>query len=193
MNVQARAIGSLLLVAAAAQGLTGCAARSGPLGPRSPDGLASDPAPAREQTEEAAARADHRAGRVAGYVALAVGAQATLVALVTSAMMLHQDGARADACDANKRCTQAGIDANDNLSQLGGWNAGAWALAAVGLGTGTVLVLLNPSEKRPSMRPAPGAPGDGNGKEPARPSAASGIFLGAPGGAGPGLGLRGTF
>ncbi len=186
--MQARAIGSLLLVAAAAQGLTGCVARSGPAGPRSPDGLARDPAPTRPPTEEEATRADHRTGRVAGYVALAVGTQAAIVALVTSGMMLHQDGARGDACDANKRCTQAGIDANDNLSQLGGWNAGAWALAAVGLGTGTVLLLLNPSEKRPSMRPGTAGP-----DAPARSSAASGIFLGAPGGAGPGLGLRGTF
>lgn len=172
MNVKARAVASLLLVAAAAEGLTGCAASaanaSAAAPARSPGEPATELVPPRPATTEETERADHRTGRVAGYVALAVGAQATVVALVTSGMMLHQDSVRSDACDANKRCTQAGIDANDNLSQLGGWNAGAWALGAVGLGVGALLLILHPSQQRPSVRL--GAPGEGSG-----------------------LGLRGTF
>lgn len=183
------------LCAVAAQGLLGCAssvanvasvasvtsASSAPPAREPP----SEPLPPREATTEEKERADHRTGRVAGYVAIAIGVQATAVALVTSGMMLHEDGLRSDACDANKRCTQAGVDANDNLQQLGAWNAGAWAFGAVGLGVGTVLLLLHPSpsSSRPARTPAPPPPTEA----PRRAE----LVLGTQGG--PGLGLRGSF
>ena len=172
-RLASRALGLALALTTLAGCGAGPAAHGG--GARTPDELEREPAPPREATTEEKSAANHRTGRVAGYVALAVGAQATIVALVTSGMMLHEDGLRSDACDAQKRCSQAGIDANENLSQLAGWNAGAWALGAVGLGVGTVLLVLNPASEKASARPA------------------KGLSLGAPPGGGAGLGLGGSF
>ncbi len=138
-----------------------------------------EPEGSREAASTDKGPSDHRVERVAGWVSLAIGAQATVVALVTSGMMLHEDGIRGDACDAQQRCTQEGLDANANLRQLGGWNAGAYVVAGAGLTVGTVLLLLHPARER--ARPARRA-------ESSSPS----LTLGAPG-AGPGLGLRGTF
>lgn len=162
-----------LVVALAMPSLAGCAGGAGSSGARSADAAAREAPPPREETPEEKEASSRRTGRVAGYVAIAVGAQAGIVALVTSGMMLHEDGIRSDAC-SEKRCTQEGLDANRNLAQLGGWNAGAWALGAAGLGVGTVLLILNPSDKA-SARPA------------------KSLSLGAPPGGGPGLGLGGTF
>jgi hypothetical protein len=89
------------------------------------------------------------AARDAGWVAIAVGAEAALVAMGTSALMLHNKSVRDADCDAQKSCSQAGLDANSQLSALSGWNAGAWTVAALGLGAGTFLVLSNPPPKEP--------------------------------------------
>ncbi len=86
------------------------------------------------------------AARVAGWVVVSVGVEAAVVATVTSFMMLHRDSVRSDNCDASKHCTEAGIEANNALRSLGPWNAGAWALAAVGIGVGAWLVLSNPPD-----------------------------------------------
>jgi hypothetical protein len=82
-------------------------------------------------------------------VTFAVGAGAAAVAIGTSALMLHNKSVRDDNCDAQRNCTQAGLDANGQLSALSGWNAGAWTVAVLGLGAGTFLVLSNPPPKEP--------------------------------------------
>lgn len=90
---------------------------------------------------------EHRASQTArtiGWISLSVGAEAAIVALVTSAVILNNRSARADGCDAQKVCTPGGFGANAQIGSLTGWNAGAWILAIAGAGAGTYLVLTNP-------------------------------------------------
>jgi hypothetical protein len=96
-----------------------------------------------EGTSERAARKTNRA---LGWIAIAIGSEAAIVAGVTSVMMLHYQSQRSDGCDANKVCTPEGLNANTQLSQLAGWNAAAYVVAAAGLGTGLFLLLTNPSD-----------------------------------------------
>ncbi len=190
-EAHARRVASVLLLSTAAALLPACggsASASG--GARSPNPqetnrepaaeLRTEPEPPREAQASDQKASDHRAARVAGWVTLAIGIQATTVALVTSGMMLHEDSIRDSECNPDKRCTQAGIDSNENLQQLGTWNAGAWVVGLGGIAVGTVLLLLNPAKDR-SPRPGPSRE---NEKK-------AGLVLGAPGG--PGLGIQGTF
>ena len=80
-----------------------------------------------------------------GWVFIAIGAEAATVALVTSGLLLHDKGVRSSECDGQKVCSSDGLDANNRIKSLAGWNAGAYALAAVGLGVGAFLVLTNPA------------------------------------------------
>jgi hypothetical protein len=104
---------------------------------------ASDKRRRGEGTSEHAARQTNRA---LGWVAISIGAEAAVVAGVTSVMMLHYQSERSSDCDANKVCSADGLNANAQLGLLGGWNAGAYAVAAVGLGAGLFLLLTNPSD-----------------------------------------------
>ena len=79
-------------------------------------------------------------------MSVSIGAEAGVAALVTSAMMLHEKSVRDSACDGEKVCNAAGIDANGSLAQLGGWNAAAWIVAVGGLGAGAYLLLWHPSK-----------------------------------------------
>jgi hypothetical protein len=79
-------------------------------------------------------------------VALSVGADAAILATVTSFMMLHQNNVRSDDC-VNKVCSADGIAANGKLHDLAGWNALGWGVAVVGVGAGAFLLLTNPSDK----------------------------------------------
>ncbi len=98
--------------------------------------------------------------RTAGWLSIAVGGEAAVVAVVTSFMVLHEKGVRDDNCDARKVCSQTGIDANATIDTLLGWNAAAWIVAVAGLGAGTVLVLTHPSKSDRTVAigvaPAPG-------------------------------------
>lgn len=85
--------------------------------------------------------------RTYGWTSVSLGAMAGAVALGTSAMMLHQNSVRSSNCDAQKECTQAGLNANSQLSALSGWNTGAWLFAAAGLGIGAFLLISNPPDK----------------------------------------------
>jgi hypothetical protein len=87
-----------------------------------------------------------RNARTIGWIVLGVGAEAALVAGVTSIVILNDLKARSDGCDAQKVCTPGGFGANTQIESLAGWNAGAWILAAAGLGVGTWLVLANRPE-----------------------------------------------
>jgi hypothetical protein len=103
-------------------------------------------------------------------VSLAIGGQAAIAAIATSAMMLHYDSVRDSNCDARKICNESGYDANASLANLGGWNAGAWAVAAAALGAGAYLIWANPQD---------------HGRQTA-------ITI-APAGSGAGVGVRSTF
>ncbi|HEY8040388.1 MAG TPA: hypothetical protein VIF15_11370 [Polyangiaceae bacterium] len=146
-----RALG--LLVASGAALAAGCAAQ-----PASPPRLVlAEAAPAESvppstaqpqpQPQPATTR-DHgrQHARTLGWISLAVGSEAAVVAVATSFVMLHDQSQRDSNCDAHKVCSQPGFDANSNLAVMGGWNAGAWVVAAVGLGVGAYLLLTNPAD-----------------------------------------------
>ncbi len=111
--------------------------------PTPADARGEEKAPRGSGTSEHAARQTNRA---LGWVALSIGAEAAVVAGITSFMMLHYDDQRNSDC-SNKVCTPDGLNANTQISQLAGWNAAAYVVAAAGLGAGIFLLVTNPSDK----------------------------------------------
>ena len=101
--------------------------------------------------------------RTAGWITLAIGAQAAAFALGTSGILLYANGVRSSQCSDQKVCSQEGVDANSRIKSLSGWNAGAWAVAAVGLGVGAYLLISNPpdSDKRTAIGVGPNGSGVG--------------------------------
>jgi hypothetical protein len=91
----------------------------------------------------------NRTARTVGWVGVAIGADAALVAVATSFMMLHYKSARDAGCDASKVCSGDGFNANKSLDALTWWNVGAFGVAAAGLGAGAILLLTNPREREP--------------------------------------------
>jgi hypothetical protein len=110
-----------------------------------------------------------RALRVAGWVSLGVGAEAAIIAAVTSVMLLHQKSVRDDDCDAHRMCSAAGLAANSTIDSLVAVNTVSWVVAAAGLGGGTLLLLTHPPDEK-----------------------ATAITL-SPAGSGLGLGIRSSF
>jgi hypothetical protein len=139
----------------------GCAAHAVP--PPQAPGASASSTPASQPSRD-------RSARTYGWVSLSVGVEATLVALVTSGMMLHEKNVRDGHCDTQKVCSIDGANANTSLSQLGWWNATAWVVAVAGLGVGGYLLWSHPVEGR----------------------ASTGVAV-EPVGTGVGLGLRGGF
>jgi hypothetical protein len=86
------------------------------------------------------ASSNHTA-RNLGWVGIGIGADAAVVAIGTSLMMLHDKSVRDGSCNAEKVCSPSGFDANGDIASLATWNTGAWIVAALGLGIGGVLVL----------------------------------------------------
>jgi len=70
-------------------------------------------------------------------------------------MMLDDKSTRDSNCNSQKACSTAGFNANSQLGDLVGWNAGAWVLAAAGLGVGTYLILSHPIERRTEVYVSP--------------------------------------
>ena len=112
---------------------------------------AAEPPPASTSAVPAATPAPtphaHNTLRTIGWVSIAVGAEAAIIAIVTSFMAIHEKGVRDDNCSARKECSQVGLDANATLATLFGWNTTSWIVAVAGLGVGTVLVVTNPPIK----------------------------------------------
>jgi len=134
--------------------------------------LLAEAAPAgSESPKPASAERSDATARAYGWISIAVGAEAAIVAVTTSFMLLHDKSVRDNNCDSAMRCSQAGIDANNAIRTLKWWNAGAWGVAALGLGVGAFLVLTNPPDGR-------------------SPSTAIGV---APNGSGLSLSARSTF
>jgi hypothetical protein len=98
--------------------------------------------------------------RTIGWISIAVGAEAAVAGIVTSAMALHEKGVRDSNCNAQKVCKQVGMDANATLATLFGWNTASWIVAVAGLGVGTALVVTNPRIKNDqialTVAPTPG-------------------------------------
>jgi hypothetical protein len=100
-----------------------------------------------------------------GWVGVGLGAEAAVGAVATSVIMLHDKSVRDSNCNAQKVCAPAGIDANQDIGLLSGWNVGAWVLAAAGLGIGGYLVWKdsNDGEQRTAITVSPIGPGAGLG------------------------------
>ncbi len=100
--------------------------------------------------------------RAIGWYSIGIGAGAGLVAIGTSIMMVHQASRRSDNCNAAKVCDPDGVDANQQLSALSPWNIGSYAVAVVGLGLGTILVLTSAkSHREASIEVTPNGSGAG--------------------------------
>jgi hypothetical protein len=108
-------------------------------------------------------RSDASVPRAFGWVSVAVGAQAAVIAITTSFMMLYENGVRSDECNSQKICSPRGIDANSRIDALAGWNAASWAVAVVGIGAGAYLILSNPPESQKTTAIGVGPDGSGMG------------------------------
>lgn len=104
------------------------------------------------------ARSSSSSARTAGWVLVGVGVQAGVIGAGTGVLMLDANATRDDACDANKVCSQEGIDANARLRNLAPWNAGAFVVSGLALAGGLFLVLTNPRQ-RTTVGIAPGPSG----------------------------------
>jgi hypothetical protein len=100
--------------------------------------------------------------RVWGLTALSVGIDASILAVVTSGMMLHQASLRNDGC-TQKVCDAAGMAANGKLHDMAPWNVAAWAVAAVGIPVGVFLLVTNPTDKSMHAEVGAGQTGSGSG------------------------------
>jgi hypothetical protein len=91
----------------------------------------------------AASHESGRAARALGWVSLSIGAEAAVVAGVTSLMLLHEKSTRDDNCDAERVCSQRGLDASGTIASIVPWNTAAWIVAAAGIGAGAFLLFTN--------------------------------------------------
>jgi hypothetical protein len=98
--------------------------------------------------DPAAGRSSGRTARVLGWVTLSLGAEAAIVAVTTSFLLLHEKNVRDAECDAQKTCSQRGLDANSSIASLVSWNTASWIVAAAGLGGGAFLLLTHRPEAR---------------------------------------------
>jgi hypothetical protein len=99
--------------------------------------------------------------RVLGWISLSIGAEAAIIAVVTTGMIEHQKSIRDDNCNAQKVCNTDGFNAAGTISTIVPWNTAAYFVAAAGLGVGTVLVLISPpgSEKSTAITVSPASSG----------------------------------
>jgi hypothetical protein len=134
-----------------------------------PAPAASAPVEHRADTESGAKEAEstqrRRALRNIGWISLAIGAEAAVVASVTSVMLLSEKSVRDDQCNAQKVCSPHGLDANGTIATLVSWNTAAWIATAVGVGAGVALLLTNRpvSRLQPTVAVAPNAASVGLG------------------------------
>lgn len=121
------------------------------------------PPPAADTAEASAAegsnvrRDPHRTRRVVGWVSLTIGAEAAVIALVTSLLIEHQKSLRDDNCNAQKTCNAQGFGAVNTIDTIVPWNTTTWIVAAAGLGLGTALLLISrpESEKQTAVTVSP--------------------------------------
>ncbi len=120
-------------------------------------------APSRAESTDGSdpGRDPHHMRRVLGWATLSVGAEAAVIAVVTSVMIEHQKGIRDDGCNAQKVCTTDGFNAANTISTIVPWNTATWFIAAAGIGAGTVLLLVSQpkSERQTAITLSPESSG----------------------------------
>jgi hypothetical protein len=92
---------------------------------------------------------EHSGTKTAGFVVGGVGVAATLAGIVTGILVLDKKHAVDQQCNADKQCSQAGLDAARSGKTLGVVTTVALATGVVGLGAGTYLVLSGGSGRSP--------------------------------------------
>ena len=134
-----------------------------PLARQRPDADAQPPAPAgyAEAVQGTSTPPDpHRVRRIYGYVSLAIGAEAAVIAVVTSFLLLLEKSALVGECDAQKRCSRTSVAETGAIQQTVPWNTTSWIVAVAGLGAGTILLLTSAPESSKStaltVSPNPG-------------------------------------
>jgi hypothetical protein len=136
--------------------LAGCAAR--PVPPAETASSAAAQSSASDLTTSSDSKSDPTEARTFGWLSLTVGAEAAVVATVTSVIMLDDKSTRSSDCNAEKVCSSSGFTANTQIGSFAGWNAGAWVVAAAGLGLGSYLLITHPPAKRtPALTLGPGS------------------------------------
>jgi len=115
------------------------------------------------KAETATDRDARQLGRTWGWTAVAFGSVAGVIALGTSYVMLHDKSTRDSDCDADKLCSQQGLNANAELAGMASWNAGAWILAAAGIGTGVYLLVTHPTDRATGTQVGIASTGSGAG------------------------------
>ena len=105
---------------------------------------------------------EHRSGSTArdiGWISIGLGGAAGAIAVGTSVLMLRHAAVRGSECDAQRVCTQDGLDANTGIRSLSGANAASWMVAAAGVGVGAVLLLTHPlnESRKEGDQPSGGA------------------------------------
>jgi hypothetical protein len=133
--------------------LAGCASGPPPRAetPASPGAARTD----EDTSPEREAKSDPTTARTFGWLGIAVGAEAAVVATVTSVIMLDDKSTRDSGCSAQKICSSAGLNANTQLGATAAWNAGAFVLAAAGLGVGTFLLVTHPIHRQATVSVSP--------------------------------------
>ena len=119
-----------------------CAAR--PAGPPGYPAMQGETVARSPDTEN---ESDPTVARGFGWLGIAVGAEAAIAATATSIAIVDYKSTRDSGCNAQKVCSADGLNANGQIGSLVGWNAGAWVLAAAGLGIGSYLILTHPLDK----------------------------------------------
>jgi len=173
-----------LWVVAAALACSGCAARLAeseglPTGttfvppgvaasqPASESAASNEPAPqgasSTEVREPPPPRAPNRTVRTLGWIGISVGAEAAIVAIGTSGILLHERKVRADDCNAQKLCSLDGLNANNTIATVVGWNAAAWAVTGAALGAGAALLALGWEDAKRTAAVAAAPIGSGAG------------------------------
>jgi hypothetical protein len=146
------ALGSVLSVSLGF-GSFGCAASAPVVGAQAETPLAPAASlPASSSTPEAESSksstesepADPALPRAFGWLSLAIGGESAIVATATGIIMLEAKSSRDSGCNAQKVCSSVGFNANNQIDSTEVWNAGAFVLAAAGLGIGTYLLLSHP-------------------------------------------------
>jgi hypothetical protein len=128
--------------------------------PTAPTPVAPRPERAESTESPGAQRDPHRTRRLWGWISLAIGAEAAVIAVTTSFMLLHEKSVLNDNCDAHKQCNAVGLDAKGAITETVPWNTGSWIVAAAGVGIGTVILLTSRSDSGKdtalSVTPTPG-------------------------------------
>jgi hypothetical protein len=114
----------------------------------------SEPLPSPGEETDAESRLQtRRALRITGWISLGFAAESLAVAIPTSFYIQHKKNILDADCNAQKQCSQDGINVATSLPELTKINTISWALAIVGAGAGAVLVFVTRPKEGSAAQP----------------------------------------